>query len=263
MNPEAIVNLGGDRFGLLNAPDVHAEDRVCLLLLNAGFIHRSGPFRLHVRLARRLAQAGIASFRFDAPGIGDALARSDRPLLETMRADMDVLERKHGLRRFVVGGLCSAADLGWQLALTDPRVIGVISIDGLARTGCWYRWARLRRLLAKPPRAWLASLLRRTRRRASPAMSADELRDWPEQGIERVQIGGLVQRGVALLFVFTGGAGYFLHPRQFGETYGAASKAESVQFDHWPQCDHTFFKETDRRKLIEHLAQWMTRRFAP
>ncbi|MGB2787875.1 MAG: alpha/beta hydrolase [Dokdonella sp.] len=263
MSQEAIVQLGGDRFGLLSGSDARVQGGTCLLLLNAGFIHRSGPFRLHVRLARRLAQAGIASFRFDAPGIGDALARSDRPLLETMRADMDALEQQHGFRRFVVGGLCSAADLGWQLALADPRVVGVLSIDGLARTGWWYRWARLRRLLAKPPAAWMQSLKRHSRRRAASSMSAAELRDWPEPGVERGQIKALVERGVALMFLFTGGAGYFLHPRQFGETYGAASKAESVQFDHWPQCDHTFFKETDRRKLIEHLAQWMTRRFAP
>ena len=59
MSQEAIVQLGGDRFGLLSGGDASVQGGTCLLLLNAGFIHRSGPFRLHVRLARRLAQAGI------------------------------------------------------------------------------------------------------------------------------------------------------------------------------------------------------------
>lgn len=259
---ESIVSLDSERFGLLNAPDSHTQERVCLLLLNAGFIHRSGPFRLHVRLARRLAESGIASFRCDAPGLGDAIARSDRPLLDTMRADMDALQRQHGFARFVVGGLCSAADLGWQMALADPRVVGVLSIDGLVRTGGWYRWARLRRFMRKPPSAWLRSLVRRSLKHGEASMTAAELRDWPEPGIEREQIGVLTGRGVSLLFLFTGGAGYFLDRRQFGATYGAASKADTVEFEHWPHCDHTFFKESDRRQLIEYIALWMTRRFA-
>ena len=65
------------------------------------------------------------------------------------------------------------------------RVLGEVV---LARTGWWYRWARLRRLLAKPPAAWMQSLKRHSRRRAASSMSAAELRDWPEPGVERGQI---------------------------------------------------------------------------
>jgi hypothetical protein len=264
MSGDTIVLLDEDRFGLLSGPRMGEERSVCLLLFNAGFIHRSGPFRLHVRLARQLADAEVASFRFDAPGLGDALARSDKPLLETVRTAMDILQARHGYSRFVVGGLCSAADLGWQVALDDARVVGVLSIDGLARMGWWYRLAKLRRVLGKPPSVWVQRLLRRVRAPA-PALAsiaADDLRDWPQPGSEPAQMAALVARGVQMFFLYTGGAGYFLHPGQFAETWGRSSRAPTVEVEHWPQCDHTFFAESDRRRLIERIADWMRRRFA-
>ena len=262
MISDEIVLLDADRFGLLSGPVQGHEGSVCLLLFNAGFIHRSGPFRLHTRLARRLAEIGVASFRFDAPGLGDAIARSDQPLPETIRASMDILQSRHGYSRFVVGGLCSAADLAWQIALADSRVVGLLSIDGLARMGWWYRFARLRRALAKPPGFWLRKLSSRARARPATSMSAESLREWPSPGCEHEHMATLVARDVRLFFLYTGGAGYFLHPRQFGETWGKASQAESVELEHWPQCDHTFFAESDRRRLIERIADWMQRRFA-
>lgn len=264
MSNDEIVLLDESRFGVLSGSAARNDNAVCLLLFNAGFIHRSGPFRLHVRLARRLAGLGMASFRFDAPGLGDAIARSDRPLAETIKASMDVLQARYGYSRFVVGGLCSAADLGWQVALADARVIGLLSIDGLARMGWWYRLAKWRRALAKPPRAWVGMLLRRSRARQRPAasMSAEDLRDWPAPGSEHEHMARLVARGVHLFCLFTGGAGYFLHPGQFTETWGKASRAPTVEFEHWPQCDHTFLAESDRRRLIERIADWMQRRFA-
>jgi hypothetical protein len=91
-------------------------------------------------------------------------------------------------------------------------------------------------------------------------MTDDDLRDWPAQGLEREQFAQLVQRGVAMFFLFTGGASYFLHPRQFGETYGAASASPSVEFQHWPLCDHTFFTAADRLRLIDLIDDWMGRR---
>ena len=50
---------------------------VAAILLGAGLVHRVGPNRLTVRLARRLAARGIASVRFDHRGIGDSAPRPD------------------------------------------------------------------------------------------------------------------------------------------------------------------------------------------
>jgi hypothetical protein len=261
MSLDRIVAIDSGQFGVLSLPPGQQNDGVCLLLLNAGFIHRSGPFRLHTRLARQLAAGGLASFRFDAPGVGDAIERSDKPLVKTLQASMDILQSEHGFSRFVVGGLCSAADLGWQVAVADTRVVGVLSIDGLVRRGYWYRVARMRRALRKSPADWFRALHRRARPRPAMNMTDADLRDWPAAGVEREQFAALVRRGVALFHLFTGGASYFLHRRQFRETYGATVVSDQVEFHHWPDCDHTFFAESDRSKLIETIVNWMTRRY--
>lgn len=261
MSQDHIVALGAGQFGVLSAPGDRPAGGVCLLLFNAGFIHRSGPFRLHTRLARRLASAGLASFRFDAPGVGDSIERNDGPLVQSMQASMDVLQGRHGFSRFIVGGLCSAADLGWNVALADQRVVGLLSIDGLARRGFWYRVAQLRRGLRKSPVAWWSALRRRAQPGRVPSMSDSDLRDWPAPGVEREQFATLTARGVVQFQLFTGGTSYFLHPRQFHETFGVSNASTAIDFHFWPQCDHTFFAESDRGRLIGLIVDWMQRRF--
>lgn len=49
------------------------------ILFNAGVVHRVGPHRINVRLARMLANQGIASIRFDLAGLGDS-SRADGQL---------------------------------------------------------------------------------------------------------------------------------------------------------------------------------------
>ena len=75
---EEIVALEEDVFGILSRPSHDCVSDVCVVLFNAGFIHRSGPFRLHARLARALAASGVTTFRYDAAGVGDALVRSSQ-----------------------------------------------------------------------------------------------------------------------------------------------------------------------------------------
>ena len=46
-------------------------------MLNSGLIHRVGPYRLSVKVARRVALEGFLSVRFDLTGVGDSGARRD------------------------------------------------------------------------------------------------------------------------------------------------------------------------------------------
>lgn len=262
-----ILALGDGTFGLLEPASAPHAETVCFVLLNPGFVDRRGPFRLHVRLARALAAQGFHCFRHDAPGIGDSLSRSSVPLLESSLAVLDALEARTGCRRFVVGGICSAADLGWQMALADPRVVGVLQVDGLLRKGFWHRFARVLRALRKPPREWRDGIAARWHRRvadrrAGAPVDDDRLRDWPDPGSERAQMRALVARRVEMFFVFTGGASYVLHPRQFAATYGVPPNRGPIEVAFWPQCDHTFFAEPHRRLLIASIVAWAGVRFA-
>src|SRR5690606_3214765 len=86
--------------------------RPVVIFLNAGVLHRVGPHRLHVNLARRLAARGLSSLRLDLSGIGDSrsvpgsLAFRDSAVADA-RAAMDQLGAELGAQRFILFGLCS------------------------------------------------------------------------------------------------------------------------------------------------------------
>ncbi|MGA9422434.1 MAG: alpha/beta fold hydrolase [Rhodanobacteraceae bacterium] len=260
MSVEEILELGPQSFGLLTRA-TSDERATAIMLLNAGNVHRSGPFRLSTRLARALASSGYPVFRFDLPNIGDTLPVADRPLTQVTEEVLDRVQHRTGCSRFVVGGLCAGADRGWQLALKDPRVTGVLLLDGLARGAGWFRLARLARALRKPPAEWLTTLRRQLGSTKSPLRTTEGLRDWPARGTERTQIKQLLARGTKIFALFTGGTSYFLHPRQFFATFGEPARDRAVRFEHWPDSDHLFCSESYRQRLIVTIKAWVVSQF--
>ena len=260
---EDIIDLGEGVFGIVSQPAPDRRKPVGVIIFNSGILHRPGPFRMHVRLARRLAELGYATLRFDFPGVGDSLPRAVRPPMQIVRDVLERAQRHTGCARFVVGGICSAADLGWQLALEDERVAGVLLIDGLARHGRYHLLGRLLRARRKSFEDWI-DVVRRIVTRAKPPTTietVENLRDWPAPGVERRELRQLLDRGTALFILFSGGTSYFLHPGQFHTTYGADARAADVYFHYWPQCDHMMYSEIDRARFIEEFSSWLLQRF--
>ena len=57
---------GGRLFGILtlsSMPSNNAKELPVFVFLSAGLLHRVGPYGLHVRLGRALAQMGFSSLR--------------------------------------------------------------------------------------------------------------------------------------------------------------------------------------------------------
>jgi len=258
---ETIVQFGpGGRLAGLLSGAPGADGALTLVLPNAGLIPRAGPYRLHVELARRIGPQGNAVFRFDLPGVGEAPRLSDCSDEDAIRAALDCLEQRHGCTRFAVGGICSAADLGWRIAALDPRVQGVLLLDGFSYTGPWFWLARLKLALRRSPRQWPGMIRRRLTRARAPAeeMATESFRDWPTRSAARPQLREMLARKVRLLFVYTGGADdRFLHPRQFSWAFGDASRSDQVELRFWPACDHMFYRRSDRDRLVETVAEWL------
>ncbi|MEO8459071.1 MAG: alpha/beta fold hydrolase [Dokdonella sp.] len=267
---EHAITFGDGLFGFLTRPPHNvaagSEPRPTVLLLNAGLIHRSGPFRLHTHLARELAKAGHAVLRFDLPGVGDAAFDHERAQSQIVVRIMDRLQRVVGSSGFIVGGICSAADLGWRVAVADQRVRGVILLDGVARKGFWFHVGQAQLFLRRSPRRWFGMLARRiapAKTQLAARASDDDLREWPTIGHERDELAQLVARGTRVLALYTGGvATYFLHRRQFLASFGSAAQHPNVQFDFWPECDHLFMAAGDRVRLRRHIGNWCIREFA-
>ena len=261
MSAEQIVELGHGMFGLLSRPPDGIACDTAVVLFNAGILHRPGPFRTNVLLSRALAALGYATLRFDMPGVGDSLQFADRSLEQTTRAVLDRLQDITGCQQFVVGGICSAADVGWKLALADSRVAGILMIDGLARKGLWFTIARAARAIRTPLSAWPGKLRRHVARAPVSTETVENLRDWPVPGETRPLLAKLLGRGVKVLMIYTGGTSYFLHARQFRSTFGANADSAAIDFHFWPRCDHMFFSVSDRKLLITATGNWMSRCF--
>lgn len=105
-----------------------------VLLFNAGVVHRIGPHRINVRLARQLAESGIPSIRFDLAGQGDS-ARShgnlgfEEQAVKDIQAAMDCLGNMANVSRFALFGFCSGGVHSFVTAKIDERVAGLLMYD--------------------------------------------------------------------------------------------------------------------------------------
>ncbi|MFC0679118.1 alpha/beta fold hydrolase [Lysobacter korlensis] len=257
-----ILRFGPDeRFvGILTGSPA-ASNAPVLLLPSAGLQPRSGPFRLHVELGERLAAAGLRTFRFDAPGVGEAPRVTGFDARAATIAAMDLLQKQHGVSKFAVGGICSAADIGWNTAMADERVSALLLLDGIAFTGPWFSYARWLDRLRRVPTEW-----RRMLRDARPpgrggdgnGMGSADFRDWPTHEEAKAQFAKLVARRTRMLWIYTGGyTDRFLHLRQFRWAFGTPASDPCVEALYWPDCDHTFYARAHRDRLIDQVKAWL------
>jgi len=241
-----------------------ASRRPVLVLPNAGLVPRAGPFRLHVEIARRLGASGVRTFRFDLPGVGESPHLSGIDARAATRLALDHLQARGIAQRFVVGGVCSAADRGWIAAVEDPRVAGAVLLDGVAFKGPWFEFARIAGVLARPPRTWLGVMRRRLGEgsAAADAPATAAYRDWPTRAQAQAQLAALLARDARLLFVYTRGVGdYFRDLRQFGWSFGAGARDPRVTCHYWRDVDHTFYARFARERLLDALQAWYERAF--
>ena len=134
---ETAVTFGGSQslIGIVTDPKNENErsDRA-VVLLNPGIVHRVGPGRIYVKIARAFAELGFTALRFDFSGIGDTPVRRDNlqfeksAIRETQDA-MDFLSETRGVNNFVLLGGCSGAKIALETAAQDQRVMGTFLIN--------------------------------------------------------------------------------------------------------------------------------------
>ncbi len=139
--PEDPIIFGAQHplFGILHRPTgpKTQSELPAIIVLNAGCVHRIGPHRCFVPMARTWATLGFYVFRVDLSGIGDSPAADEceenlaypRDALRDIEQAMTFLQVHKGINKFIVTGLCSGADLTFKIALTDRRVVGAFIIN--------------------------------------------------------------------------------------------------------------------------------------
>lgn len=253
---EVIVLDGGRSFGVLTRAQQPAR-RKAVVLFNAGLIHRTGPFRLHVHLARELARQGFDVLRFDLPGMGDAPLGTHANQESAVAEAMDTVQAETGSGDFIVGGVCTAADLGWKIAAAEPRVSGVLLLDGMAVQNKWFRVGQLGLLLKRPLLSWPGMVARFFKAKPEDAPGVMDFRDWPDPASFKQQLGSMLGRGVKVLAFYTGGISYYLlHSRQLDATFGKFRSHANLEVEYRPGLDHILFSPLDRQQVIERVCEW-------
>jgi pimeloyl-ACP methyl ester carboxylesterase len=227
-----------------------------VVLVNAGLTPKVGPFRLYAELARRLAQLGFRSLRFDLGGIGDSSqAYAGYPLGQRTELELsdalDYLEERFALNGVTLAGLCSGAEDSFRYAEQDGRVRRVVMVDPFAYRTPGFMWrhltARLRQRLLRA-----VGLYRPLQREAGPGLvNYAYMTPAESERILRV----LLERKVRLNFVYTGGMSrHFNHRTQLEAMFPGVDFAGLVELDYFPHLDHTQALAADRRTLIEAIA---------
>ena len=290
---ERILELGAESnlIGIVTEANPGTERSVgprparpMVIFLNAGVLHRVGPHRLHVFLARRLVQAGLSGLRLDLSGIGDSGAVPGEltfraSAVADTRAAMDRIATETGIERFVLFGLCSGADNALAAAQADPRVVGLVLIDAPAyatwralmrsviqRAGERFRHpARSTRLTLRSLKWRVRQLALRLGRRLNSQRVHGNTEATGRQFPTKAQYAGLLtillDRHVKILSIYSGGMHQrFNHRDQLFEMFPRLRGRLQVAF--FPASNHVFTELAQRNELIETITRWCDDNFA-
>lgn len=251
-----------------------------VVFLNSGIIHRIGPNRLYVRLARALAQEGALVFRFDFSGIGDSggpsygggIHRSEVEQRE-LEDTLDWIQEHEGADRFLLVGLCSGGDNAFLGIARDRRVVGAVLLDPFAfrtpgyflryygprlfRPAVWWRILTGRSPLL---RGAMGSL-RRSLRAGGPPGEAGEPPPGdltrPTREEMRRQLLEVIGKSGRLLYVFTGGLEErYYYRNQFFDAFPGMDFQGLVDFEYYPDADHTFSRQELQERLERRMVEW-------
>lgn len=276
---------GGRLLGILTrpaAPPGNARKLPVFVLLSSGLLHRVGPRRLYVHLARELARMGFSTLRVDLAGVGDSPPRPGLTNNQSVTADygeiVSVLESRLGRVSLVVGGLCSAADNAIKLAPADQRVIGMFLLDMVCFSDDRFsarafvaRYltsrAAARAFIARylNPARYIRALMRRIKAVSVPLrdrfkrVDQSPLRpDIPSREQIRAAFEAIRERDGRVLSVFTQYAlhDYYNRPGQLARVAGVEGYRRFCTELYWPEAAHTYDLDAHRRRLIEEVKTW-------
>jgi pimeloyl-ACP methyl ester carboxylesterase len=273
MVKERVAWFGGEDnlVAIISDPAV-ALPLPSILILNAGVLHRVGPHRLHVHLARRLAALGHRVARLDLSGIGDSRALPGRMTFREssvadIRATLDSLAAEGSAAGFVLFGICSGADNALAAAQVDARIRGLVLVDPPAYAT---PRSRLRHALGRTRgiQGWLGVPLRaghalwrriaKTFTARSPGRTGEAHsngRELPPMQEYRRQLNALVQRDVRILAIYSGvlGARYNGEDQLFEAFPELRGRIDCAYF---PDANHTFTELSAQAALQARVVRW-------
>ncbi len=253
------------------------DHRPAIILLNPGMVHRVGPGRIYVTIARKLAAMGFVVLRFDLSGIGDSAVRHDNlpfdksAVRETQNA-MDFLQATRGLGHFILMGICSGARISLQAACCDPRVIGALPInlpmpddgegnpDQTDRRAAYYYW----RVAIHNLDSWLKFVTGRADYRQilrslqfwAKSRLPSQRKASPESLKFETNVRLLASRGVQLAFICAADDSPLETLREAVSGVLKESRMpDDARIEIMPRTDHTFSSLSDQERLLKKICE--------
>lgn len=237
-----------------------------LLLLNAGVVHRVGPHRINVRLAREAAALGVPSLRFDLSGRGDSSAAvAGLPYDEQAAADIGqavaTLCRYGRCDRVMLFGICSGADDGLSAALVHPRIQSLVMFDPPVYPDLRWRMRFYAGKLRKfGLRGGVTHLI--ARRRLLARIGVEDGNNNGRHVLPlKVHVGRLrevVDRGVAVRLVYSGSSCDEVDFRnQCRMVLAQNGLSEKIQTEFLPDVDHVVTTRASQEILVSRMRVWI------
>jgi alpha-beta hydrolase superfamily lysophospholipase len=240
----------GALFGILHEPVLGTAGRALppIVLTSAGTVHRIGPHRFYVTLARRWAALGFPVLRVDLTGIGDSAPGADG--IENVTyprdgyADLEDAVTFMGAPRVILAGLCSGGDFAFQMGMRDPRVRSVLILN--PRTFCVNDLAAVE-----------------TGNNASVLAAASGVRDVDGEVVPVPEsLRRMVGSGVDTLLVVTEkdpGVDYV--DTHWGEAMAALAGLPGFRREDVAGADHNFTSLWSQEKVADLCTEHLTRRY--
>lgn len=273
---EIPLAFGPDRslLGVLSTPARGESTPIACLMLNAGATHRVGPGRIHVKLARQLAERGVSSLRMDLSGFGDSgvaqgAEHARVQAVRDLQAAMDQVESMLGIRRFVVIGLRSGAANALALAVADSRVVALSMFDGFAfpsRRSLWER--RARQVLAAVGNPGLVGKTARwlspkagtpSAQSAQSAHSDDCVSSDADRALFRRSMLQLSEREIAVMLTYSGSAHVVDHDRDQLGALAHEPFMRDVDYRFLPDVDGNLTSIASQQSFMAAVTDWVLR----
>lgn len=281
MATDKVFHFGKNRslIGIISDPvktDRKIEP-VAVVILNSGLLHRIGPNRIYVKIARALAEAGITAMRFDFSGVGDSEKQHENLLFEESsvleaREAMNFLETARGIKRFYLTGICSGADVAFQAARVDERVAGIIPIDFYSLPTAGYLVHSYKKRLISP-RSWanlmtgkseILGLMKKSLNNLPLLKTPDEpeeIDDASRPEIEKDLLSGfpeLLDRDVRLCMIYSAGSpAFYNYQLIFENDIQTLSVNGELQIHYLETADHGFTLLYHQEILINLIREWV------
>ena len=288
---EEIITFGSARslVGILHKPSPSRvqADLPTVVLLNAGILHRVGPNRLYVSLARQLERAGFHVFRFDVWGIGDSQDRNgdtgNRTFVDDTLEAFEMLKKRTGTERFMVMGVCMGAQIALAVADCDTRVESLVLMEGIyVKSARYYitrvldphKWHRVitgESHMVKKLRAKLLKTATKQTNGQQPAAASKPNKVGDDGALTsflvrnrdqnmKDKLGRLLARGTRIMLVFRDGneIAYNYRLRTDGDDIYAVGLPRGLDVAFIKFADHTFTPVLSQELLVKTTMKWVS-----